>query len=181
MIFIFLYNKFISHNYQNSSNVCFSLFNFLWEEVGVKILQRKHFPPKLRSPCRHSSERYISLLIEFPIEQVIREFPVSDITYLSSNRKGQWLRYPGLGSLHPTPGNLANSHLNSYLIILNLKFSCTDIIMVVEPAFTYFFTLREGIGAKILWSISFLPSLENLVNKIKVQNVFFVFLKQFLI
>ena len=53
--------------------------------------------------------------------------------------------------------------------------------MVVEPAFTYFFTLREGIGAKILWSISFLRSLENLVNKIKVQNVFFIFLKQFLI
>ena len=49
--------------------------------------------------------------------------------------------------------------------------------MVVEPAFTYFFTLREGIGAKILWSISFLPSLENLVNKIKVQNVFFYLFK----
>ena len=35
---IFCYNKFISHNYQNSSNVCFSLFYFLWEEVGAKIL-----------------------------------------------------------------------------------------------------------------------------------------------
>ena len=51
--------------------------------------------------------------------------------------------------------------------------------MVVEPAFTYFFALRKGIGAKILWSISFLPSLENLVNKIKVQNVIFIFLKHF--
>ena len=51
--------------------------------------------------------------------------------------------------------------------------------MVVEPAFTYFFTLWEGIGAKILWSISFLPSLENLVNKINVQNVIFVLFKTF--
>ena len=32
------------------------------------------------------------------------------------------LRYPCLGSLPPTPGNLANSNLKSYLIILNLKF-----------------------------------------------------------
>ena len=38
MRFIFSYNKFISHNYQNSSNVCFSLFFSLWEEVGAKIL-----------------------------------------------------------------------------------------------------------------------------------------------
>ena len=30
----------------------------LWEEVGAKIQWLKHFPPKLRSPCRHSSERY---------------------------------------------------------------------------------------------------------------------------
>ena len=28
--------------------------------------------------------------------------------------------YPGLGSLPPTPGNLANSNLKSYLIIYNL-------------------------------------------------------------
>ena len=51
--------------------------------------------------------------------------------------------------------------------------------MVVVPAFTYFFTLREGIGAKILWPKKFAPSLENLVNKIKVQNIIFIFLKQF--
>ena len=38
MIFIFFYNKCISHNYQNRSNVCFSLFFSLWEEVGAKIL-----------------------------------------------------------------------------------------------------------------------------------------------
>ena len=36
--FFFFYDKFISHNYQNSSNVCFSLFFSLWEEVGAKIL-----------------------------------------------------------------------------------------------------------------------------------------------
>ena len=62
MIFIFFYNKFITHNYQNSSNVCFSLFFSLSEAVGAKILQPKHFPPKLRSPCRHSSERYFITL-----------------------------------------------------------------------------------------------------------------------
>ena len=51
--------------------------------------------------------------------------------------------------------------------------------MVVVPAFTYFIILRKGIGAKILWLRSFLPSSENLVNKIKVQNVIFIFQKQF--
>ena len=31
--------------------------------------------------------------------------------------------------------------------------------MVVVPAFTYFFTLREGIGAKLLWPKKFPPKL----------------------
>ena len=49
--------------------------------------------------------------------------------------------------------------------------------MVIVPIFTYFFNLRKGIGAKILWLRSFLPSSENLVNKIKVQNVIFYLFK----
>ena len=75
--------------------------------------------------------------------------------------------------------------------------------MVVEPAFTYFFTLREGGGGgggtleldirmvivptfslygkglrpNYCGRRSLLPSSENLVNKIKVQNVIFIFLK----
>ena len=53
--------------------------------------------------------------------------------------------------------------------------------MVIVPAFTYFFPLREGIEAKLLWPKKFAPKLRNLVNKIKVQNVIFIFLKQFLI
>ena len=57
------------------------------------------------------------------------------LNYLSLDRLGWGVRYPdlgslpllgwkypGLGSLTPTPGNLANSDLKSYLIILNLKF-----------------------------------------------------------
>ena len=47
--------------------------------------------------------------------------------------------------------------------------------MVIEPAFTYFFPLREGIEAKLLWSKKFAPKLRNLVNKIKVQNVILSF------
>ena len=53
--------------------------------------------------------------------------------------------------------------------------------MVIVPAFTYFFPLREGIEAKLLWPKKFAPKLRNRVNKIKVQNVIFIFLKQFLI
>ena len=47
--------------------------------------------------------------------------------------------------------------------------------MVVVPAFTYLFPLREGTEAKLLWPKKFAPKLRNLVNKIKVQNVIFVF------
>ena len=51
--------------------------------------------------------------------------------------------------------------------------------MVVVPAFTYFFTLWKGIVPNYCGPRGFLPSLENLENKIKVQNVIFIFLKQF--
>ena len=49
--------------------------------------------------------------------------------------------------------------------------------MVIVPAFTYFFPLREGIEAKLLWPKKLAPKLRNLVNKIKVQNVIFIFFK----
>ena len=52
--------------------------------------------------------------------------------------------------------------------------------MVVEPAFTYFFHITErDWGQNTVAIRSLLPSSENLVNKIKVQNVIFIFLKQF--
>ena len=72
-------------------------------------------------------KKTLSLLIEFPIEQVIREITVFDITYLSSYRKGWGVRYPDLGSLPPPPPpplETANSDLKSFLILIifNLKF-----------------------------------------------------------
>ena len=48
--------------------------------------------------------------------------------------------------------------------------------MVVVPALPTFSLYGKGLGPKYCGSISFLPSLENLVNKIKVQNVIFIFL-----
>ena len=105
------------------------------------------------------------------------------IYYLSFFRQaGAWGKIPWPGQLarpppHPTR-NFAN--LKSYLIIFcNLQVYCTDIRKVLVPAFTYFFTLREGIGAKILWPKKFATKLRNHVNKLKVQNVIFIFLKHF--
>ena len=149
----------------------FHYFTLYGRRLGLRYCSLSIFLPNSEVLADTVQKDILSLLIEFPIEQVIREFPVSDITYLSSHRKGQGVRYPGLGSLPPRgedtlawaacppPLNLANSDLESYLIILNLKFLCTDIRMVVVPAFIYFFSLREGIGAKILWPKKFPPEL----------------------
>ena len=100
----------------------FHYFTFYGRRLGLKYCSLSIFLPNSEVLAVTVQKDILSLLIEFLIEQVIREFPVSDITYLSSNRKGQGLRYPGLGSLPPNPINLANSNLKSYLIILNLKF-----------------------------------------------------------
>ena len=112
----------------------FHYFTFYGRRLGLRYCSLSIFLPNSEVLAVTVQKDILSLLIEFPTEQVIREFPVSDITYLSSNRKGQGLRYPGLGSLPPTPNNLANSNLKS---------------------------------------------LENFVNKIKVQNVIVFFLKHF--
>ena len=150
----------------------FHYFTLYGRRLGLRYCSLSIFHPNSEVLRETIQKDILSLLIEFPIEQVIREFPVSDITYLSSNMKGQGVRYPdlgsmppwgwrypGLGSLTPTPGNLANSNLKSYLIILNLQFQCTDIRMVVVPALTYFFTLWKGIGANKLWPKKFPPKL----------------------
>ena len=48
--------------------------------------------------------------------------------------------------------------------------------MVVVPAFTYFFTLWEGIGAKILWPKKFPPKLRKSFNqKLKFRMLFYLF------
>ena len=52
-------------------------------------------------------------------------------------RGGGGGKIPWPWQLAPTTGNLTNSDLKSYLIILNLKFQCTDIRMVEVPAFTF--------------------------------------------
>ena len=100
----------------------FHYFTLYGRRLGLRYCSLSIFLPNSEVLADTVQKDILSLLIEFPIEQVIREFSVSDITYLSSDRKGQGVRYPGLGSLPPTPENLANSNLKSYLIILNLKF-----------------------------------------------------------
>ena len=75
----------------------FHYFTLYGRRLGLRYCSLSIFLPN------SVQKDILSLLIEFPIEQAIREFPVSDITYLSSNRKGQGVRYPGLGSL-PTGG-----------------------------------------------------------------------------
>ena len=101
MIFIFFYNKFISHNYQNNNNVCFHYFSLYGRRLGLRYCSLSIFLPNSEVLADTVQKDILSLLIEFPIEQVIRESPVFDITYLSSNRKGWGVRYPGLGSLPP--------------------------------------------------------------------------------
>ena len=76
----------------------------------------------------------------------------------------------------PTPGNLANSDQKSFLIIYNLKFYCTDIRMVVVPAFTY----GKEIGAKILWPKKCAPKLRKSCKQNKrSEYYFYIFFKQF--
>ena len=79
----------------------FHYLTFYGRRLGLRYCSVSIFLPNSEVLVDTVQKDILSLLIEFPIEQVIREFPVSDITYLSSNRKGQGLRYPGLGSLHP--------------------------------------------------------------------------------
>ena len=78
----------------------FHYLTFYGRRLGLRYFSVSIFLPNSEVLVDTVQKDTLSLLIEFPIEQVIREFPVSDITYLSSNRKGQGLRYPGLGSLH---------------------------------------------------------------------------------
>ena len=123
MIFIFFFITNLYHTIIRTVVMyVFHYFTFYGRRLGLRYCSLSIFLPNSEVLAVTVQKDILSLLIEFPIEQVIKEFPVSDITYLSSNRKGQGLRYPGLGSLPPTPNNLANSNLKSYLIILNLKF-----------------------------------------------------------
>ena len=79
----------------------FHYFTFYGRRLGLRYCGLSIFLPNSEVLAVTVQKDILSLLIEFPTEQVIRELPVSDITYLSSNRKGQGLRYPGLGNLPP--------------------------------------------------------------------------------
>ena len=79
----------------------FHYFTLYGMRLGLRYCSLSIFLPNSEVLADTVQKDILSLLIEFPIEQVIREFPVSDITYLSSIRKGQGVRYPGLGSLPP--------------------------------------------------------------------------------
>ena len=82
MVFIF-YDTFILHNYLNSSNVCFYGWRFGSRYCGLSI-----FLSNSEILADRVQKDIVSLLIEFLIEQVIREIPVIAINYLSSDRKG---------------------------------------------------------------------------------------------
>ena len=79
----------------------FHYFTLYERLLGLRYCSLSIFLPNSEVHADTVQKDILSLFIEFPIEQVIRVFPVSDITYLSSNRKGQGVRYPGLGSLPP--------------------------------------------------------------------------------
>ena len=81
----------------------FHYFTLYGRRLGLRYCSLSIFLPNSEVLADTVQKDILSFLIEFPIEQVIREFPVSDITYLASNRKGQGVRYPDLGSL-PPPG-----------------------------------------------------------------------------
>ena len=112
MIFIFFYITNLYHTIIRTVVMhVFHYFTFYGRRLALRYCSLSIFLPISEVLVDTVQKDILSLLIEFPIEQVIREFPVSDITYLSSNRKGQGLRYPGLGSLHlrgwiPWPGQL---------------------------------------------------------------------------
>ena len=69
--------------------------------MGLRYCSLSSFLPNSEVLADTVQKDILSLLIEFPIEQVIREFLVFDITYLSSNRKGQGVRYPDLAACPP--------------------------------------------------------------------------------
>ena len=76
----------------------FYYFSLLYERrLGLRYCSLSIFLPNSEVLADKVQKDILSLLIiEFPIERVIRKFPVFDITYLSSNRKGWAVRYPGL-------------------------------------------------------------------------------------
>ena len=79
----------------------FHYFSFYGRRLGLRYCSLSIFLPDSEVLAQTVQKDILSLLIEFPTEQVIREFLVFDITYFSSNRKGLGVRYPGLGSLPP--------------------------------------------------------------------------------
>ena len=79
----------------------FYYFTLYGRRLGIRYCSLSIFLPNSEVLADTVQKDTLSLLIEFPIEQVIGEFPVYDINCLSSNRKGQGVRYPDLGSLPP--------------------------------------------------------------------------------
>ena len=102
-IFIFFYDKLYHTIIRTVVTYVFHYFTLYGRRLGLRHCCLSIFLPNSEVLADTVQKDVLSLLIEFPIEQVIRVFPVSDITYLRSNRKRQGVRYPGLGSLPPPP------------------------------------------------------------------------------
>ena len=79
---------------------CFSLYE---RRLVLRYCSLSIFLPNSEVLADTVQKDILSLSIEFPVEQVIRESPVFDITYLFSNRKGR-----GRGGKIPWPGQLAS-------------------------------------------------------------------------
>ena len=92
MIFIFFITNLYHTIIRTVVMYVFHYFTFYGRRLGLRYCSLSIFLPNSEVLVDTIQKDILSLLIEFPIEQVIREFPVSDITYLSSNRKGQGLR-----------------------------------------------------------------------------------------
>ena len=70
----------------------FHYFSLYGRRLGLRYCSLSIFLPNSEVLADTVQKGILSPLIEFPIEQVIRESPVFDITYLSSNRKGWGVR-----------------------------------------------------------------------------------------
>ena len=131
--------KILMHRHLNGYSTCFYLF-FTLQDWGQNTVVNK-FPPKLRKSCKQnqSSECYFYFLKTF--SHLTGHLNISIAFYFLSFFRSAVVggKIPWPGQLAPriednltwaacpppappTPGNLANSDLKSYLIILNLKF-----------------------------------------------------------
>ena len=81
----------------------FRYFSVYGRRLGLRYCSLSISLPNSEVLADTVQKGILSLLIEFPIEQVIRESAVFDITYFSSNRKGRGGKIPWPGQLAPPP------------------------------------------------------------------------------